>query len=83
MDQEAYAANAETGHRTVAELLSELKAVRRATIALFRSFTGEALLRTGTSWKTEMSVLALGFTTAGHQQHHLDIIRERYLPAQN
>ena len=83
MDQEEYAANAETGQRTVAEILSELKAVRKATIALFSSFTEEALLRTGTSWKTEMSVLALGFATAGHQRHHLDIIFERYLPAQN
>lgn len=83
MEQDEYAANAETGHRTVQEVLSELKAVRGATIALFNSFTEEALLRTGTSWKTEMSVLALGFTTVGHQLHHLNIIRERYLQEQN
>lgn len=83
MDQDEYAAHAATSHRSVAEVLDELKAVRMASIALFRSFSDEVLKQTGMSWKTEMSVLALGFTTVGHQLHHLQILRERYLQAQN
>lgn len=81
MDQDIYADNAEADHRSVAEVLAELIALRTATIAQFNGYTETALLRTGISWKTEMSVLALGFTTVGHQLHHLNIIRQRYLPA--
>ncbi|MFY0252515.1 DinB family protein [Chitinophaga sp. 30R24] len=81
MDQDIYAANAPVDHRSVTEVLDELIAVRRATLALFNSFTEEALLRTGISWKNEMSVLGLGFIIVGHQQHHLNIIREKYLSA--
>ncbi|NLR56462.1 DinB family protein [Chitinophaga polysaccharea] len=83
MDQDEYAAHAATHHRSVAEVLEELKAVRMASIALFKSFSDEVLQQTGMSWKTEMSVLALGFTTVGHQLHHLQILRERYLQTQN
>ena len=79
MDQEAYAANTSTKHRTVKDLMQELIAVRTVTIALFNSFSSdEILLRTGTSWKYEVSVLAIGFMIAGHQAHHLNILREKY-----
>ncbi|SEW25539.1 DinB family protein [Chitinophaga arvensicola] len=78
MEQDDYAANAEIDHRSVAEILAELKAVRSATITQFHNFSAAALLRTGMSWKTEMSVLALGFTIIGHQVHHFNILRERY-----
>ena len=79
MDQDVYADNAEVDDRTLAEVLGELIALRTATLAQFRGYSDAVLSRTGMSWKTEMSVLALGFTTIGHQVHHLDIIRERYL----
>lgn len=79
MEQDDYAANTEIDDRSVAEILAELKAVRSATITQFRNFSAAALLRTGMSWKTEMSVLALGFTIIGHQTHHLHILREKYL----
>lgn len=69
--------------RTVTSLLGELRAVRLSTIALFESFDEETLLLTGINWKYEMSVLAMGFFLAGHQQHHFDIIREKYLPVGN
>ncbi|MCW3463067.1 DinB family protein [Chitinophaga nivalis] len=79
MDQDLYADNSFVDHRSVAEVLGELIAVRHATIAMYKGFPDEVLLRTGISWKYEMSVLAMGFTTVGHQLHHLQILRERYL----
>ncbi|NSL88767.1 DinB family protein [Chitinophaga sp. Mgbs1] len=78
-DENYYAAIAEVADRSFGEVLDELKAQRMATIALFKSFSDEVLLRKGMSWKYEMSVLAMGFTTAGHQIHHFEVIRERYL----
>jgi hypothetical protein len=78
MDQDLFADNAETGHRTLKDLLDELISLRKATIALFYSFTPAALMRTGICWKWEMSVLGVGFIIAGHQIHHLNILREKY-----
>lgn len=78
MDQDQFAAYADAGHRTIKDLLEELVALRKATIALFGGFSPAALLRTGISWKWEMSVLAVGFATVGHQIHHMNILREKY-----
>lgn len=78
-DQDKYAAEAGAAKRTVDELLNELKAVRKTSILFFASLDDTELLRKGICYEREMSVLAIGFTIAGHQQHHLQIIREKYL----
>lgn len=79
MDQDIYADNADTDGRSLADVLDELITLRKATIAQFAAYSDSVLSRTGMCWKTEMSVLALGFTIVGHQVHHLDIINSRYL----
>lgn len=79
-DQDLLIANAKANEKTVDELIEDLKAVRAATKSLFRSFDDEALLNTGTNWKYEVSVLAMGFMLVGHQIHHLKIIEEKYHP---
>jgi hypothetical protein len=77
-DQDYYVKTSNAGTRTVNSLVDELKSVRRSTISLFGSFNDTQLKRKGISWKYEMSVLAMGFTIAGHQIHHFNILRERY-----
>ena len=79
-DEVLYGATAHATNRTVDDLLLEHQAVRQSTIALFKSFSQENLLETGICFNISISVLALGFVIAGHQIHHLKIIRERYLP---
>jgi hypothetical protein len=79
-DQDLLVAGARADARTVDELIEDLKAVRTATTSLFGSFDDEALLNTGTNWKYEISVLAMGFLIVGHQIHHLKIIEEKYHP---
>jgi uncharacterized damage-inducible protein DinB len=59
--------------------VEEFRRVREATIALFRSMPGEARLRSGVANGNSTSVRALGFMAAGHAEHHLKILRERYL----
>lgn len=59
-------------------LAAELAAVRRATILFFRSLEPAAFERRGTASGWGVSVRALAYITAGHEQHHLRTLRERY-----
>jgi len=63
----------------LANLLSELRAVRQSTLALYRSFTPEAVVRRGVASQKEISVRAIIYVTAGHERHHVGILRDRYL----
>ncbi len=78
-DQDAYVAAAGFDTRTLADLAGELAAVRRATVALFSHFDAAALARRGTASGKAVSVRALAGIIAGHELHHLAILRERYL----
>jgi DinB superfamily len=79
-DQDLFAANTTANQRSPDDLIHELEIVRQSTISLFNSFDEIQLLRKGKCWKSELSVLAIGFNIIGHQQHHFTIIAERYLP---
>jgi len=79
-DENLFADNAKVSHRTLESLLKELKSVRIASKAMFEGFDDETIQHSGNNYNTEMSVLAMGFTMVGHQVHHFNIIRERYLP---
>ena len=77
-DEEEYGRNANAIHRTLEDLIEELKLNRASFIALYNSFTDEMLLKTGLSFKGIYSVLAMGFIIAGHQRWHFKVIKERY-----
>ncbi|QEC53233.1 DinB family protein [Anseongella ginsenosidimutans] len=79
-EQDDYAKQAGEEGKDLAGLLEELKIVRRAGILLFRGLSSEALQRAGIASGNELSVLAIGFLIVGHQIHHLNIIRSKYLP---
>jgi hypothetical protein len=78
-DQDEYVKTAGSDHRTLSSLAAELLAVRESTLALFVSLPEEAWTRTGTASDNPVSVRALAYITAGHAQHHLKILREKYL----
>lgn len=59
--------------------VEEFRRMREATIALFRSLPEEAWSRSGVANGNVSSVRALAFMAAGHGEHHLRILRERYL----
>jgi len=79
-DENAYAEATFSSRLTIEQLMEELKLLRVGTIYLFDRFEEEELNRFGMANGQEISVAALGFIIAGHQAHHLRIIRERYLP---
>lgn len=79
-DEELFGQFASANRRTVADLYEEYAMVRQSTIALYKSFDEEMLLRSGVCFNQTISVLALGFVLIGHALHHANIIRERYVP---
>ena len=64
--------------RTLASLATELEAIRAATLALVRGVPPEAWERRGTASGFTFSARALAWVIAGHEQHHLALLRERY-----
>jgi hypothetical protein len=59
--------------------IEEFKRVRLATISLFQNLPAEAWMRTGIASDNFFTVRAMAFIIAGHVEHHLRILRERYL----
>lgn len=78
-DENLYVANANYDRRSLASLLEELRTARAATVAFFAGLDEVQLERRGVANNREYSVRALAWITAGHERHHLKIVRERYL----
>jgi uncharacterized damage-inducible protein DinB len=78
-DQEEYVRRATFDAYPLAELASELDAVRQATIFLFRHTDEEAWIRRGIANNAEVTVRALAYIIAGHELHHREILSTRYL----
>jgi hypothetical protein len=74
-----YVVHSNSSSRSKESLLAEFKAVRMSTIALYESFNTATLMELGNSSGSTMSVRGLGYLISGHQIHHTNIIKERYL----
>jgi uncharacterized damage-inducible protein DinB len=60
-------------------ILAEYDDVRRATIGLFRHLPEDAWPRAAPAGGNRISVRALAYVVVGHDMHHRNVIRERYL----
>lgn len=78
-EQDEYVLNAKSGHRSWISLLDEYVAVRQSTLCLIDSLSEEELARMGTASDHVVSARALLCMIAGHELHHVRIIKERYL----
>ena len=78
-EENAYVAGANFEERTLRDLLGEYCLVRCATVAFFDSLSSEAWSRRGTVAGYTASVRGLAFHIAGHELHHLRVLKERYL----
>lgn len=78
-EQDDYVRAGNFGSRSMRDLADEFEQVRRANLFLFRFLDDEAWLRRGLANDAEVSVRALAYILAGHEMHHMQIIRERYL----
>ncbi|HKX26372.1 MAG TPA: DinB family protein [Blastocatellia bacterium] len=78
-EENDYIANSNFKAYPVADITDEFETVRRATLYLFKRLDPEAWLRRGIANENEISVRALAYIIAGHELHHREIIRSRYL----
>ena len=61
------------------QMLEEFSLLRQSTVALFKSFDADMLSRQGVANGYIITVNALGFVIAGHELHHMNVIKQRYL----
>jgi uncharacterized damage-inducible protein DinB len=78
-DEQAWTPAGKFDARALKDLAAELDVVRHATLALFRGLDAEALPRRGIASGKPVSVRALAWIIAGHERHHVALVRERYL----
>jgi len=78
-DDEEYVKEASFHSRSMSDLLEDFAAVRRSTIALLHGLPEGVWNRKGFANGGEISVNALAYIIAGHELHHIKLLKERYL----
>jgi len=78
-NEDQYVEQGQFNNRSLYDLAHEFSIVRESNIAMFKSFDEPVLNKMGTANKNKMSVRAILFMIAGHEIHHINVIKERYL----
>ena len=79
-DQDLYVGESNAEERSLESLVQEFGAVRQASIALFSSFTDAMMDRVGNANGYDLSVRSIAFIVSGHEYHHMNVLKEKYLP---
>ena len=77
-DQDTAARAARADEVAWASHVEEFRAVRLASIALFRNLPAEAWSSAGIASGNRFTVRALAYIIAGHEAHHVAVLKERY-----
>jgi hypothetical protein len=80
-EQDDYIREAVFDDCALSALAAEFESVRHASLFLFKHLHEEAWTRRGTANESEVSVRALAYIIAGHELHHREILRSKYLQA--
>jgi len=81
-DENSYVANGQFDKRSLYDLAHEFSIVRESNIALFKNFDETILNKMGTANNNKMSVRAILFMIAGHEKHHVNVIKDLYLKSE-
>jgi uncharacterized damage-inducible protein DinB len=76
-DENDYADRAHSDARVLADILQEFAHVRKSHLGFFRSLPAEAWGRRGVANGNSVTVRALAYIIAGHERHHVNILRKR------
>lgn len=78
-EENDYVRNGSFDRFPLPEIVHGFENVRRSTLSLFRLMTTEASALRGRANDAEISVRALAYVIAGHELHHMNVLRTRYL----
>jgi uncharacterized damage-inducible protein DinB len=78
-DKDLYMTNADFSRLDFQDILSDFSIVRQCTSSLIACLSNDAWIRKGTVLNHPTTARALAYIIAGHELHHLAIIKERYL----
>lgn len=78
-DENSWAATSKAVQRNWKDMVEEFKSLREANEKMFASFDDSQLRSVGNASGKDFNVLAVGFILSGHVEHHINIIKERYL----
>ncbi|KAA5823602.1 DinB family protein [Algibacter amylolyticus] len=78
-EQNDYILPSGANKKSMASLIEEYQVVRQNFIVLLKSLSSQDLEVIGTGSGSPMSARAAAFITLGHEIHHINIIKERYL----
>ena len=78
-EQDEYVKEGNFNRRELFELNYEFRLLRESNLLLFRSFTPEMLWKKGFASEASVTVLAILFIIAGHEKHHIKVLREKYM----
>lgn len=79
-DQDSYVKNGRFFRRTIEDLAQEMLLLRVADLLFIKSFDETELAQRGIVNDYEITVNALLYVLAGHERHHINYIKENYLP---
>ncbi len=78
-EQDDYVRFSGANERDISNILEEYESVRSSTIAMLNGLPDDAFTREGVANGNRFTVRALAYHLAGHEMHHLKIIKDRYL----
>ena len=82
-DEEDYAKNYFVEEVALSSLIEEFDFLHKSTLHFFENLSPTVLQKTGIANENRISVETSGKLVVGHNVHHLNIIKERYLPFSN
>jgi hypothetical protein len=78
-DENEFMKQSRLDDRSLASLIAEFEAVRAASVALFDGLFPEEWTRHGSASGKDVSVRGLAWIMAGHEVHHLEVLKSRYV----
>lgn len=78
-EEDDYANNCHAEKRSLESVIEELISVRNSTASLIESLQPEDYKKPGKTAAGKTTVNAVGFAICGHCNHHISVLRERYL----
>lgn len=82
-DQDIFVAAGNAARRSPQSLLREYHAVREAGLSLLESLSSSELEKRGKANGYEIMAGWIPYFMAGHEMHHIHILKERYFPTEN